>query len=449
IPALPPPASAPYGASCPRFNRGASLYLPFGAGYQQSITQLEQKVNHLEHQLYEPTELINPLLPLITELLRGHTESMRGEAFETVVPIIDQIIKEKSRQDRDAMASALAAIIPAAIAGHIDESKEELAQALGPAMGKAIQEQVRLERDAMVDALLSSNWQHRQQIYGGGGALHQPAGGKYPERGRTQPPIPRPDAGVSEAELILREAMHFSIKAIFLIHKASGLVIAEVQEAEGIREVASQEGRMEADMIAGMLTAIRSFANDCVSQSSGNVSELSEIEYDNFKIALEVAGYCYLAVVGQGDPPKSFVDKMRSTLVAIVQRHNKFIETYDGDSDSVPPGVVRLLEALMESFPSELSVSAQRKAPPALLIILVGILLGAIMLFGMWRYRETRYARAEARVREALASTPELAVYRLEAEAREETLTLSGNLPTESLRLEAERIAAAATDEFG
>jgi hypothetical protein len=108
--------------------------------------------------------------------------------------------------------------------------------------------------------------------------------------------------GVSEAELIFKEAMPFTVQAIFLIHKGSGLVISEVQP--------SDRQRLESEMVAGMLTAIRSFVNDCIAQS-GEVSEIDQIEYGNSQITLEVAGYCYLAVVTQGQPPSHSFKKMR------------------------------------------------------------------------------------------------------------------------------------------
>jgi hypothetical protein len=57
-------------------------------------------------------------------------------------------------------------------------------------------------------------------------------------------------------------------------------------------------------MIGGMLTAIRSFVNEWIS-SSGNTSELDEIDYGRSKIMLEVAGYCYLAVVVDGESGRS------------------------------------------------------------------------------------------------------------------------------------------------
>jgi hypothetical protein len=53
--------------------------------------------------------------------------------------------------------------------------------------------------------------------------------------------------------------MPFTVQAIFLIHKGSGLIISEVQSLES--------HYLESEMVAGMLTAIRSCVNDCIAQS--------------------------------------------------------------------------------------------------------------------------------------------------------------------------------------
>ncbi|WP_199246545.1 hypothetical protein [[Phormidium] sp. ETS-05] len=123
------------------------------AGLQQTIVQLNQKLEHLQTQVYQPTELIDPLLPLISELLKGKVHESEVNIFDAMVPVIDRVIMERTQQDRKAMSSALSVLIPEAISQHIHEAPDDIAQAIGPAMGRAIKEQIRLERDAMVDAL--------------------------------------------------------------------------------------------------------------------------------------------------------------------------------------------------------------------------------------------------------------------------------------------------------
>ena len=397
------------------------------ASLREVIALIEQKVAHIEGQLYEPTDLINPLLPLIAQLLESEADESKEDIFDEMVPIIDRVIWERSRQDRKAMSSALASLIPEAISQHISESPDAIANAIGPAMGAAIKEQIRLEQDAMVDALYPVIGNTISKYMGEVvNSINDRVENALSVKGVTRK-LRAKMQGVSEAELILQESMPFTVKAIFLIHKGSGLVIAEAQKT-GNEE-------MESDMIAGMLTAIRSFANDCMTQS-GRVSELNEIEYDNFKLILEVAGYCYMAVVTTGQAPKQFPGRVRQTMSTIVQYYSQPIESFEGDTDTIPEAVGGLLTALMET-PAELE-NRKRKPPIALLAIGGAVFLG-IGIFGIV---EASDRHLEKQVISAWNSTPELAVYPTEVDANRGKLTLAGKVPNQRLRQKAFLIAA-------
>ena len=58
---------------------------------------------------------------------------------------------------------------------------------------------------------------------------------------------------------------------------------------------------LDPDLLSGMLTAIRSLFNDSMDMP-GRAQELDQISYGESTILLEVAGYCYLAVVVHGLP---------------------------------------------------------------------------------------------------------------------------------------------------
>jgi hypothetical protein len=281
---------------------------------REMIAKFKEKLENLEHQIYEPAELINLLLPLITEILSRKVAEAREEVAQAIAPIIDEIIQAKTQQDKVAISSALAPVLPDAVAQQVSNSPGDFAKALGPEMGTAIKEQISLDREAMVDALYpvigSTISKYMAEAIK---AINEKVENTLTPEGISRK-IRAKMQGVSEAELIFKEAMPFTVQAIFLIHKGSGLVISEVQP--------SDRQRLESEMVAGMLTAIRSFVNDCIAQS-GEVSEIDQIEYGNSQITLEVAGYCYLAVVTQGQPPKSFIKKMRGDLASIVQNHGK------------------------------------------------------------------------------------------------------------------------------
>ena len=276
------------------------------------VEAADQKITKLEDFIQEPTTLIQLIAPRHAQLFRQTVSQSPKEIVETLVPIIDRIIQDRIAQDQTSMSVALAPAIPAAISHQVSFSPEEVAMAIAPTMGRAIKEQIALEQDQMVDALypiigstISKYMAETIQL------INQQVEETFSVKG-IQRKIRAKLQGVSEAELILREASPFTVQAIFLIHKASGLIISEVQQVGQ---------NLEADMLAGMLTAIRSFANDCISQTSGT-SELNEIDYGGSKIILEVAGYCYLAVVVGGEPTKFFIHEIRRSLSALITTYD-------------------------------------------------------------------------------------------------------------------------------
>ena len=414
----------------------------------EAIAIIQQKLEKLEIQ----SETINPLLPLISEMVGFDLTVSKEESIQLLVPIIDKIIRERTQQDREAMSEALAALIPAAISKQIQNSPEEIAKAiapeisvaikeqirlerdsisqvLAPEMGRAIKAQIELERDSMVDALypVIGNTISKYMVEAVRSINEKVEnalsleGVKRKIRAKLQ--------GVSEAELILQESMPFAVKAVFLIHKMSGLVIAESQP--------SAETRLESEMVAGMLTAIRSFVNDCIAQS-GNSSELNEIEYGSSKIILEVAGYCYLAVVIEGEPSRKYIERIRETLATIIQKYGRQIEEFDGDPETVPETVVQLVDALIQRREK---VETSSQYPLALLLVILGLVSAIAVPLGMSYYRDRAEGQVETQISEALTKTPELSVYSIDADAEGDRLTLTGRVPNEYLRSKAEQIA--------
>lgn len=393
------------------------------------LTEIQQNLQNLNHQIYNSDELLKLLLPQITELLRRKIAESKEEVVQTITPIIDNAIHSRVQEDKDSMGAALAAALPVALTEQINVNTEEVAAAIAPAMGGAIQKQIELEKDKIIDALypvigntISKYMTETIQ------AINEQIENTLSLEG-IQRKIRAKLQGVSEAELIVRESICFSPQAIFLIHKASGLIICDIQPPDS--------ERLESDMIAGMLTAIRSFANDCMAQS-GNNSELHEIEYSNFKIILEVAGYCYLAIIVKGETPKKFISKMRRVLSKIIINYGKFIQQFEGDLETIPNQVITLLETLKDFH----HLKQKNKNQPSAVLILILAIFGIIFIpWGIWQYRTSVIRSVENKTSLALASQPELSVYRLDVKVDGDKLKLKGRVPNQYLKTKAKKIA--------
>lgn len=475
------------------------LLEPELAEMQVLIGNFAEKIANVEQRIDQPEELINLLLPIIDKIIKAKTQEDKNSIaaaiaaaippaislevsqepqkvalaiapeiavaikeqikldpetmIEALTPIIARVIENKREEDKEALIAAIAPLLPPAISQQIRNYPQEIAQAIAPElaeaikeqkkidenaiskalaseMGKAIKEQIALERDAMVDALYPVIGSTISKYMADAiRSINEKIENTFSFEGINRK-ICAKVQGVSEAELIFKEAIPFTVRAVFLIHKSSGLLIAEVQPED--------KEKLESDMVAGMLTAIRSFVNDCIARS-GDVSEIDAIDYGNSKIVLEVAGYCYLAVVTQGKTPQWYIRQIQQTLCNIVQIAGNEIESFAGDPEIIPEKVHELLGRLIKI--GEPAAKRQSWGIPGLLVV-ASLLLGVIILpWGFWQYRQGIDRRLEKDVTQALTSTPELAVYRLEARVSDGKLQLLGNLPNQYLRKKAEEIA--------
>ncbi|MEZ2233187.1 OmpA family protein [Microcoleus sp.] len=418
------------------------------------MTTIDEKLGKLEHQLYDPQELIALMLPWIAEILSRKITESKEEVVNAIVPIIDEVIRAKTQENKQAMSSAIAELLPDALAQQIQNSpadiakaiapeigmaikeqirldQESIAQALGPEMGKAITAQIEFERDSMVDALYpvigSTISKYMAEAIK---TINEKVSNTLSVEG-VKRKIRSKVQGVSEAELILQESIPFTVQAVFLIHKASGLVISEAQQLG--------DYQLESEMVAGMLTAISSFVNDCIVRP-GQISELNQIEYGESKIMLEVAGYCYLAAVIKGEPPRNFIKKMRETVSTIIINYGKSINQFNGNPRTISDDLHPLLLGLLAKFTTEQQTLA--KPPLALAGLSLALLSLIVVPWGIYQYRSNLDRRLADNTTFALGSTPELAVYRLNVSVEGKTLKLTGKLPNPELRVKAGQIAA-------
>ena len=390
----------------------------------------------------ELAEAVNTLIPLIVELLKYKIEDSQESILQGITPVIERIIEQRTQEEPQKMAAAIAKVLPSAISENIHLSPEEMgraiapeialsikeqirldknaiSEALGSEMGKAIKTQIEMEKDAMVDALYPvigdtiSKYMVEvvKEINRKVEKTLSPEGFKRKLKARLR--------GVSEAELILQESVGCHVQAIFLIDKDSGLIIQEVQQ--------SGEQELNSEMIAGMLTAIRSFANDCIVSGS----ELDTIDYGNWQIHLEVAGYCYLAVVLKGEPNKSFINKIRRVFGDIVLNYGDAIEKFEGNIDTIPPKIKHDLERLIEP---ENELQEKPFSPKYSLFLLAFILAAILIPWGILSYRSQNAHHIERVTAIRLDAVPELSVYRLEPTVQQGTLIVEGRLPSAYLR---------------
>ena len=386
------------------------------------LSSLKERVADLEFQLHDPEALMELLLPLLNELIERKVGEAGLEFARATAPVLDEMMRCKIDQDKPSMGKAIAPLLPSAIGYQVQDSPGEFAVAIAPEMNLAIKEQVRANASAMIDALypimgntiakyiaevlrnINAKLEQSMSIEGIARKL----------RAKWQ--------GVSEAELILKESVIFHVQAVFLIQKFSGLVIAESQPKD--------TPPLEADMIAGMLTAIRGFVQECIKEKA----ELDRIEYGNSLIWLEGAGSAYIAVVLQGEPPSAYLDRVRRVMQILILDHGQALETYEGNNWTIPGSVRDLLDSLIP----------ETEAPPrsmGSLVWLTGSILAVIITtWGLWYWQAQRRLQTLTRTETALLSNPKLSIYKMDVRLKGGRLELGGRLPNQELKDLAEEI---------
>lgn len=415
---------------------------------QLAILNYQVKLSRSASQGPDPKVLTELVRPIIVEMLHVYTAETQEALSGSITDLIDVALTTKIQQDRTAVTIALAPIIPDSIAyssetapeamgraiapnlslalkEHIERDRGSIAEAIAPEMGAALKEQIRLERDAVVDALYPVIGNTISRYFA---ELLNDINDKLEQTLSFETVIRKFKAklqGVSEAELLLRDATPVYVQAVFLIHKPSGLVIAEAQPTD--------RSPLESTLIAGMLTAIRSFVSEYVSQPE-RASELREIEYGDAQIWLEEAGYCYLAVVVQGGPSKGFLNGIKGILAQLVSDHSGAIQRYDGDSSRVPKAIEQRLQQLIANAAQTSGRTRSSVHSPRLLLALVRwVMLGLVVGSVVWGYRHHQHHQLLTRLNQRLQDDPALALYRLEVYRDRRQLVLKGYVPTATL----------------
>lgn len=261
--------------------------------------------------------------------------------------------------DDEKLTQIIAPVMDRALRTSIEQNREEMIEALYPIIGQTV---VRAVREAVQDLARTVDARVRTSF----------SPGLVFERLQARM------SGVSSADLALRDALPFRVEQVFLIHRASGLLLRHVS----IDPAATQDS----DLVSGMLTAVRDFAADAFGRRAGE--QLDVIEYGGRRILIEAAEDIYLAVVVDGVEPSGFRAEMRDRVIAIENRYYGLLRNYEGDATplaTVDSELISLSPGDLETVSPPLSRNQRR-----VLAGLIGVVfLCAIVtcLGGGWLFR--------------------------------------------------------------
>ncbi|RME49652.1 MAG: SH3 domain-containing protein, partial [Caldilineae bacterium] len=233
--------------------------------------------------------------------------------------------------DPQILSAIIAPALGNAIRQKIRDAREEMIEALYPIIGQTV---VRAVSEAIRDLARTLDAQMRTSF--------------NPMRAvrRVQARV----SGVSSAEMLLRESLPFEVEEVFLIHRETGLLLWHISR--------DPEESADSDLIGGMLTAIRDFAQEAFGR--GEEGQLDEIQYGDRRILIEAAQHAYLAVVVDGIEPPGFRAEMRERIITVDHTHEETLREYDGDPTPLQPVEQPLRSLITSAQPQELSPTQKR-----------------------------------------------------------------------------------------
>ena len=218
-------------------------------------------------------------------------------SIEKKIEILENIINEKKK---------LSVKVDPIIENKLDEFVKEIPTTLGPTITEALKEEIKNSQDAVVEALfpiigkmIKRFIQHEMKL------LSERVNNQINKTFSFKNLFRKAKSklsGIDDADLILQEQANPVIEQIIVIEKGSGLVLGEV----------SKNKMTDEDMVAGMLTAIKSFVEDAFTKESQN---LQYIEYDYYHIHLQNFSSYYIAAVISGVDNVIFKDKVEEKLL--------------------------------------------------------------------------------------------------------------------------------------
>lgn len=139
-------------------------------------------------------------------------------------------------------------------------------------------------------------------------------------------------------EILAEHQVLRRVEQVFLIHRESGLLLAEASR--------SARGTRNGDMVSGMLTAIQDFVHDSFSVRESE--QLDSIQVGNVTVWVEQGPLAVLAAVVQGHPPEHFQARFRGVLEHLHAACDAELRAFSGDVSEFRKAELHLKQCLTE-----------------------------------------------------------------------------------------------------
>ena len=345
------------------------------------LEALDEKLNTWQNEVSASEKAAQIRFENILAELEGLKERAQETEYSTEANASElRGLQRKSKDTEEGLVERLTPVMTNLIKQTIQDSPHDMAEALGPVMGSAIRQQIRTQKDDIVDALYPVIGETISKSVSE--AINELIR-NLDRRMRKHSPAERVAAqlqGVSAGELFFRDNLPYQISRVFIIHRKSGLLLAQTSPSGELRD--------DLDMISGMLTAIRDFAKD----SLGEEEELNEIKHGEEFILLQTSQEIYVAAVLNGTIPQGYNALSRLVVSEINAKHERELRDFDGNMDNLPL-LADELRPLLYPYdilkPAGMSSKQKKSAFTiliALLLLLTLSIFSCIFTIRLWPY---------------------------------------------------------------
>ncbi len=230
----------------------------------QSILLKEERlaIERLQETIEDPVLLSEKIRPIIEERMLFFKENFPKEFKVTV----DKMIEVK-----------------------LKASQEEILDVIYPVMGKMIKKYVNHQIQMLKDSIDESI----KKTFFSKGILWRLKNSLF---------------GIKVSDQVIHNLKDYKIEEIYVIQRNSGLLFGS----------ASTENTIDQDVIAGMLTAIKSFVEDAFKRER---EDLEMIQYGTYKILLQNFYSYYIAIAISGSMSSTEREELANELLTFAEEH--------------------------------------------------------------------------------------------------------------------------------
>ncbi len=233
----------------------------------------------------EEAALMSKLKSILLEQDRKEIEAIKRTLYnkEELEKEVNPIVEQRIQHIKEHFPEEFGVQVNMAIEEKLEESKEQLLAVIYPVLGQMMRKYINYQFQMLKDKIDSQV----KSTFSSKGIIGQVKSRLF---------------GIRSSDMLLSDFDKPMIQEVYVIQADSGLLIGSYSRQETV----------DKDMIAGMLTAIKSFVQDAFQRTE---DELDLIEYGSYKILIQNFHAYYISVAIAGSLSAKEKDELSEHLM--------------------------------------------------------------------------------------------------------------------------------------